>query len=74
MGGVAAFIDAEHALDTAYAKALGVKIPQILQSQYEERLKLIDDRKMTKELVYSIIGILMGTLALITFLVLLLRK
>ena len=58
----------------ANAKALGVKIPQILQSQYEERLKLIDDRKMTKELVYSIIGILMGTLALITFLVLLLRK
>jgi recombination protein RecA len=32
-GGVAAFIDAEHALDVAYAKALGVDIDQLLVSQ-----------------------------------------
>jgi recombination protein RecA len=32
-GGVAAFIDAEHALDPEYAKHLGVKIDQLLVSQ-----------------------------------------
>src|SRR6188472_4132619 len=32
-GGVAAFIDAEHALDVHYAKALGVDIDQLLVSQ-----------------------------------------
>jgi recombination protein RecA len=32
-GGVAAFIDAEHALDPEYAKKLGVKIDQLLLSQ-----------------------------------------
>jgi recombination protein RecA len=32
-GGVAAFIDAEHALDLQYAKALGVNIEQLLVSQ-----------------------------------------
>jgi recombination protein RecA len=32
-GGVAAFIDAEHALDVQYAKALGVDIAQLLVSQ-----------------------------------------
>ncbi len=32
-GGVAAFIDAEHALDTQYAKALGVDIDSLLVSQ-----------------------------------------
>lgn len=32
-GGVAAFIDAEHALDPEYAKKLGVKIDQLLVSQ-----------------------------------------
>jgi recombination protein RecA len=32
-GGVAAFIDAEHALDVAYARALGVDIDQLLVSQ-----------------------------------------
>ena len=32
-GGVAAFIDAEHALDLNYAKALGVKIDELLISQ-----------------------------------------
>ncbi len=32
-GGVAAFIDAEHALDTDYAKALGVNVDDLLISQ-----------------------------------------
>lgn len=32
-GGVAAFIDAEHALDTEYAKKLGVKTDELLLSQ-----------------------------------------
>ena len=32
-GGVAAFVDAEHALDTGYAKALGVCIDELLISQ-----------------------------------------
>lgn len=32
-GGVAAFIDAEHALDTTYATALGVKVEELLISQ-----------------------------------------
>jgi recombination protein RecA len=32
-GGVAAFIDAEHALDTSYAKKIGVKIEDLLVSQ-----------------------------------------
>jgi recombination protein RecA len=32
-GGVAAFIDAEHALDTAYARKLGVKTDELLISQ-----------------------------------------
>lgn len=33
MGGVAAFIDAEHALDPVYAKALGVNIDDLLVAQ-----------------------------------------
>lgn len=33
LGGVAAFIDAEHALDPVYAKALGVNIDELLVSQ-----------------------------------------
>jgi len=32
-GGIAAFIDAEHAMDAAYARALGVKIDDLLVSQ-----------------------------------------
>src|SRR5690554_2984071 len=32
-GGVAAFIDAEHALDPGYAKALGVDVDELLISQ-----------------------------------------
>jgi len=33
-GGIAAFIDAEHALDPSYAAALGVNIDDLLRSQY----------------------------------------
>ena len=33
LGGTAAFIDAEHALDPVYAKALGVDIDSLLVSQ-----------------------------------------
>nr|CAX83753.1 RecA bacterial DNA recombination protein [uncultured bacterium] len=33
VGGVAAFVDAEHALDPAYARKLGVKVDQLLLSQ-----------------------------------------
>ena len=33
MGGVAAFIDAEHALDPAYAGAIGVDTDNLLVSQ-----------------------------------------
>lgn len=33
MGGTAAFVDAEHALDPAYAKSLGVDVDSLLVSQ-----------------------------------------
>src|SRR5262244_3819771 len=32
-GGVAAFVDAEHALDPRYAKGLGIKLEELLVSQ-----------------------------------------
>ena len=35
-GGVAAFIDAEHALDVSYAKKLGVNIEELLVSQPDD--------------------------------------
>jgi recombination protein RecA len=44
-GGVAAFIDAEHALDVAYAKKLGVKTEELLVSQPdygEQALEIAD--------------------------------
>lgn len=44
-GGIAAFIDAEHALDPVYAKALGVDIDELLISQPnsgEEALQIAD--------------------------------
>ena len=44
-GGTAAFIDAEHALDTQYAKALGVDIDNLLVSQPdsgEQALEIVD--------------------------------
>ena len=44
-GGVVAFVDAEHALDTSYAKKLGVNIPNTLISQPdsgEQALEITD--------------------------------
>ncbi|NME36014.1 recombinase RecA [Fusobacterium sp. FSA-380-WT-3A] len=44
-GGIAAFIDAEHALDPVYAKALGVDIDELLISQPdygEQALEIVD--------------------------------
>ncbi len=44
-GGVAAFVDAEHALDVQYAKALGVDIEELLVSQPdtgEQALEIVD--------------------------------
>ncbi|MCC2666603.1 MAG: recA [Gammaproteobacteria bacterium] len=44
-GGIAAFIDAEHALDTAYAKKLGVNVDELLISQPdtgEQALEITD--------------------------------
>jgi recombination protein RecA len=41
-GGVAAFIDAEHALDTQYAKALGVDLDQLLVSQPDTGEQALD--------------------------------
>jgi recombination protein RecA len=44
-GGVAAFVDAEHALDTTYAKSLGVNLAELLISQPdtgEQALEITD--------------------------------
>jgi recombination protein RecA len=44
-GGVAAFIDAEHALDVSYAEKLGVNVPDLLISQPdtgEQALEIVD--------------------------------
>ncbi len=44
-GGVCAFIDAEHALDTTYAKSIGVKLEDLLVSQPdtgEQALEIVD--------------------------------
>lgn len=44
-GGTAAFIDAEHALDLSYAKALGVKVDDLIVSQPdtgEQALEIVD--------------------------------
>ena len=45
LGGIAAFIDAEHALDPTYARALGVDINELLVSQPdtgEQALEIAD--------------------------------
>ena len=45
MGGIAAFIDAEHALDPTYARNLGVDIDNLLVSQPdtgEQALEIVD--------------------------------
>lgn len=50
MGGIAAFIDAEHALDPVYAKALGVNIDELLVSQPDSGEQALD---VTEHLVRS---------------------
>ncbi|MBI3817754.1 MAG: recombinase RecA [Planctomycetes bacterium] len=42
LGGVAAFIDAEHALDPAYAKKLGVNVAELLVSQPDHGEQALD--------------------------------
>ncbi|MGA1659861.1 MAG: recombinase RecA, partial [Burkholderiaceae bacterium] len=45
LGGVCAFVDAEHALDTQYAQKLGVGLPELLISQPdtgEQALEIVD--------------------------------
>jgi len=45
MGGIAAFVDAEHALDPEYAKKIGVKIDELLISQPdtgEQALEIVE--------------------------------
>ena len=45
MGGIAAFIDAEHALDPVYASRLGVNLDDLLVSQPdtgEQALEIVD--------------------------------
>lgn len=49
-GGTAAFIDAEHALDPVYAKALGVDIEELLVSQPDSGEQALD---ITEHLVRS---------------------
>lgn len=49
-GGIAAFVDAEHALDPEYAKALGVNIDNLLISQPDTGEQALD---ITEELVRS---------------------
>jgi recombination protein RecA len=49
-GGIAAFIDAEHALDIGYAKKLGVKVEDLLISQPDSGEQALE---ITEELVRS---------------------
>jgi recombination protein RecA len=50
LGGIAAFIDAEHALDATYAKALGVNVDDLLISQPDTGEQALD---ITETLVRS---------------------
>src|SRR3954469_16170140 len=56
-GGVAAFIDAEHALDPAYARKLGVKTDELLVSQpdYGEQALEIADMLVRSNVVDIIV-------------------
>ena len=42
MGGIAAFVDAEHALDPSYAKKIGVKVDEMLISQPDSGEQALD--------------------------------
>ena len=48
-GGVAAFIDAEHALDTTWAKRLGVDVSSLLVSQHDTGEQALDITEMLIE-------------------------
>ncbi len=50
LGGIAAFIDAEHALDASYARALGVNVDDLLVSQPDTGEQALD---ITETLVRS---------------------
>ena len=50
MGGIAAFVDAEHALDPEYARALGVNVDELLISQPDTGEQALE---ITEELVRS---------------------
>ena len=56
-GGMAGFIDAEHALDTAYAKKLGVDVDNLLVSQpdYGEQALEITDALVRSKAVDIIV-------------------
>ena len=57
-GGVAAFIDAEHALDPSYAKRIGVNIKDLLVSQPdsgEQALQIVENLVRSKEVDIIII-------------------
>ena len=49
-GGLAAFIDAEHALDPGYAKKLGVNLDDLLVSQPDSRRRGADDLRNARAL------------------------
>ena len=42
LGGIAAFVDAEHALDPEYARRIGVKLPELLISQPDTGEQALD--------------------------------
>ena len=52
-GGVAAFIDAEHALDPAYARKLGVQLDNLLVSQPDSGEQALDICEMLSSLTWS---------------------
>jgi recombination protein RecA len=57
-GGLAAFVDAEHAFDPAYARAVGVRTAELLLSQPdsgEQALDIVENLALTKKLALIVI-------------------
>lgn len=57
-GGIAAFIDAEHALDPAYARALGVKTEELIISQPdngEQALEILEAMIQTGKVAIAVV-------------------
>ena len=52
-GGIAAFVDAEHALDPDYAKALGVDIDALLVSQPDTGEQALEIADMLGQVIYK---------------------